>query len=135
MHPRTEVLPANESRAIGTSDAWDIDWQTVIDDLGGDEALLNELIDVFVATCPDTLNEARIGLARGDLTAVARAAHKLKGTVGNFGFGPAWETSRTLEATAREARLVETRTAFALAEKEFAHLEVILLSRKRIASA
>jgi HPt (histidine-containing phosphotransfer) domain-containing protein len=135
MRPHAELLPANESQAAVTFAAWDIDWQTVIDDLGGDEALLQELIDVFVATFPETLNEARTGLARGDLAGVARVAHKLKGTVGNFGLGPAWEASRTLEATAKEARLVETRVAFAAAEQEFAHLEVLLLSRKRVASA
>jgi len=135
MHPRTELLPANESRAAATFDAWEIDWGTVIDDLGGDESLLQELIDVFVATCPETLNEARVGLSQGDLTSVARAAHKLKGTVGNFGFGPAWDASRILERAAKESGLVETGVAFAAAEREFAHLEVLLLSRKRAASA
>jgi HPt (histidine-containing phosphotransfer) domain-containing protein len=135
MYAQTKLTPANGTRAAAPFDAWNIDWQTVVDDLGGDEALLQELIDVFVATYPETLNEARIDLARSDLAGVARVAHKLKGTVGNFGFGPAWEASRSLEATAKEARLVETRVAFAAAEREFAHLEVLLLSRKRIASA
>ena len=93
MRPHAELLPANEPRAAATFDVWNIDWPTVIDDLGGDEALLQELIDVFVATYPETLNEARIGLARADLAGVARVAHKLKGSVGNFGFGPAWEAS------------------------------------------
>jgi HPt (histidine-containing phosphotransfer) domain-containing protein len=135
MRPHAELLPANEFRASATFEDWNIDWQTVVDDLGGDEALLQELIDVFVATYPETLNEVRIGLARGDLAGVARMAHKLKGTVGNFGFGPAWEASRILEATAKDARLAETRVAFTAAEQEFAHLEVLLLSRKRVASA
>ncbi len=135
MRPLAKLLPANEPRAAATLDVWNIDWQTVIDDLGGDEALLQELIDVFIATYPETLNEARNALARADLPGVARVAHKLKGTVGNFGFGPAWEASRTLEATAKEARLAETRVTFTAAEREFAHLEVLLLSRKRVASA
>jgi HPt (histidine-containing phosphotransfer) domain-containing protein len=135
MQAPDKFTPENESRSAGMTGGWDIDWETVVDDLGGDEVLLQELIEVFVATYPETLKEARAWLGQGDLAAVARAAHKLKGTVGNFGFGPAWEASRALEAIAIEAKLAETRLAFAAAEREFAFLKERLLSRKRVACA
>lgn len=135
MRTHTELPTASDSHEAAAFDACAIDWQTIIDDLDGDEALLRELIEVFLATYPGTLNEARAGLEQGDLPAVARVAHKLKGTVGNFGFGPAWKTSRALEETARGAKLIESRAAFKAAEREFARLEERLLSRIRTASA
>lgn len=131
MQMHTEPLHSNESVA----GAWDVDWRTIIDDLGGDELLLEELIGVYLASLPETLDETRAAVARVDLPAVARAAHKLKGTVGNFGFGPAWKAARMLEETARAGNAAETTAAFEAAEQELAQLEERLKARTRTASA
>jgi HPt (histidine-containing phosphotransfer) domain-containing protein len=106
-----------------------IDWPAVLEDLGGDESLLCELIEMFVATYPVTVDEARQGLDRGDLASVARAAHKLVGSVGNFGFGPAYNAARTLEERAIASRLAATRAAFGDVVEEFEHLAERLLSQ------
>jgi len=134
MSSHSSLTSANQPPEGVSSDNWNIDWHAVIDDLGGDEALLKELIEVYLATSPATLDEARAALVHGDFTTVARAAHKLKGTVGNFGLGPAWTASRTLEDSARGGNIAESQAAFATAEREFARLEEHLKSWSRIAS-
>src|SRR5262245_16380983 len=68
-----------------------IDWTGVLDDLGGDEALLRELTETLLAFYPGALQEVRHSLNRNDLPAVSRGAHRLKGAVSNFGLGPAYD--------------------------------------------
>jgi HPt (histidine-containing phosphotransfer) domain-containing protein len=105
-----------------TCDPSSIDWGTVLDDIGGDEELLRELVEAFVATYPETLQEIRQALSRDDLLAVSRGAHKLRGAVSNFGFGPAYDAARSLEEMAVAARLAATRVTATVVEREFASL-------------
>lgn len=99
-----------------------IDWGSVLEDIGGDEGLLRELVEAFVATYPETLQEIRQALGHDDLRTVSRAAHKLKGAVSNFGFGPAYDAARNLEEMALAARLAATRVTVTVVEQEFADL-------------
>src|SRR5262249_56015700 len=94
---RPSTAPAGAPAAAETST---IDWQTVLADIGGDEGLLRDLVDAFVATYPETLHEIYEALLRDDLRAISRAAHKLKGAVSNFGFVPASHPPRNLDEIA-----------------------------------
>ncbi|MGE5193127.1 MAG: Hpt domain-containing protein [Deltaproteobacteria bacterium] len=111
-----------------------IDWGTVLEDLGGDESLLRELVEAFVAQYPAALEEIRQALYREDLGGVARAAHKLKGSVSNFGLGPAYEAAMGLEEMARAARLEATRVTLRIVEREFECLKVRLQAHLRASS-
>jgi HPt (histidine-containing phosphotransfer) domain-containing protein len=117
-HPPGTV-PAGD---LTVPDASPIDWGTVLEDIGGDEGLLRELVEAFVVTYPETLQEIRQALNRDDLRTISRAAHKLKGAVSNFGFGPAFEAARNLEEMALSARLAATRVTMAVVEQEFVSL-------------
>ncbi|MBP6864700.1 MAG: Hpt domain-containing protein [Candidatus Didemnitutus sp.] len=46
---------------------------------------LTELVDIFLADTPPRLRELEQALAAGDANAMARAAHSIKGSAGNFG--------------------------------------------------
>jgi HPt (histidine-containing phosphotransfer) domain-containing protein len=115
-------------------DAAAIDWGTVLDDVGGDEELLHELVDAFVVMYPGTLEEARQALYREDLSAVARVAHLLRGSVSNFGPGPAYEAALGLEEMARAARLEATRVTFQIVVREFEYLKLRLQAHFRALS-
>ncbi len=52
--------------------------------LGGPQ-LVVELIDLFLETVPERLEDARAGAGGGDLAAVARSMHALKSSAGNLG--------------------------------------------------
>jgi hypothetical protein len=108
-----------------------IDWSAVLDDLGGDEELLRELVEAFVVMYPSTLEEIRQALFREDLRAVACGAHKLKGSVSNFGLGPAYDAVLGLEEMARTARMEATRVTFQIAVREFECLKERLQAHLR----
>jgi HPt (histidine-containing phosphotransfer) domain-containing protein len=128
---RPATDPAGEPPAPQTSA---IDWQNVLADIGGDEGLLRDLVDAFVTTYPETLREICEALLRDDLRTISRAAHKLKGAVSNFGFGPAYDAARNLEEMAAASRLAATRVTFTVVEREFKILAEKLQSHFRASS-
>ena len=55
-----------------------------IEHFGGDESLVRELIGLFLTSCPRLLEALRARSRENDLTGLGRAAHALKGSLGNF---------------------------------------------------
>jgi HPt (histidine-containing phosphotransfer) domain-containing protein len=64
--------------------------------------MLREIITIFLDDCPKQVAAVRAGLAAGDCTTVYRAAHTLKGAVGNFQAQEIVAHLQRLEARARE---------------------------------
>ena len=52
--------------------------------MDNDEALLTELIGLFLSSAPETLSAIREALDRQDFMAAERSAHMLKGSIGTF---------------------------------------------------
>jgi HPt (histidine-containing phosphotransfer) domain-containing protein len=125
-HPRSVSA---SSQAL--PDSAPVDWAGVLEDIGGDESLLRELIGTLVDFYPETLQGVRDALARNDLPAVSRGAHRLKGAVSNFGLGPAFEAARSLEESANASQLEATRAAFEIMERELERLSEKLQSYGR----
>ena len=69
--------------------------------LEGDRALLGEMVSLLEGEAPVLIEQARAALEQADFQALHRAAHSLKGAVGNFGNGPAFRAAEKLEACAR----------------------------------
>jgi two-component system sensor histidine kinase/response regulator len=70
--------------------------------VAADPAMLREIIAIFLEDCPKQVAAVREGLAAGDCAAVYRAAHTLKGAVGNFQAQEIVAHLQRLEARARE---------------------------------
>jgi len=77
----------------------------VIENLGGDERLLDEIAGVFIAGWPDSLTRLRTALAVADADEVRSAAHAIKGSIANFSAGRAVEAARQLEMTGKAGDL------------------------------
>jgi two-component system sensor histidine kinase/response regulator len=69
--------------------------------VGGDEELLQEVAGIFLDEYTETLDQIRKAAESHDSNALERAAHSLKGSVGNFGANAAFEAARRLETIAR----------------------------------
>lgn len=67
----------------GTSKAT-VDIQTILDQIGGDRALLREVIKVFLSDGPNIRNSLQQALESKDAQQLREAAHSAKGAVGNF---------------------------------------------------
>ncbi len=91
--------------------------------LRGDKKALRKLIDLFVADCPKMLLEIRRAAAKRDAGALAQAAHKMKGSVGNFGTTKAYEAARRLESMARAGETAGAKDAGAELESEINKLK------------
>jgi HPt (histidine-containing phosphotransfer) domain-containing protein len=77
----------------------------VLDRLGGDEELLQELCQIFLKESPRLMEKLRQGMAKGDAEAVQRAAHSLKGEVSYLAAAGATQAARHLEDMGRERDL------------------------------
>lgn len=73
--------------------------------MAGDEALLRELVAIFLEDAPKHLDELRAALDRRDAREVEPISHGFKGVVANFGAVPARAVAADLEEVARVQRL------------------------------
>ena len=94
-----------------------IDWQVARNFTGGDDALLDELIEMFPEESEKHLEAIRIAIEHGDASSLTRSAHTLKSSARFFGAATLaahalemetlGESSSTAEA---EARLLDLQT-------------------------
>jgi HPt (histidine-containing phosphotransfer) domain-containing protein len=73
--------------------------------LGGDEGLLEAVVDIFLEEAPKQLAAMRLGVAQGDPDAVEKAAHSLKGELGYMGVADIVKLAREMEEKGRYADL------------------------------
>jgi TMAO reductase system sensor TorS len=90
--------------------------EVVLANLGGNMALLREIIEVFFGEYPELLQKMRDALAHDDAEALRRAAHTLKGAVAIFGPTKARELAEQLETMGRD-------NALAAADQSLTQLE------------
>jgi CheY-like chemotaxis protein len=107
-----------------------------LNQLEGDEELLLEIIDIFVADSPLLLQQVLDAAARQDAVGLARAAHKLKGTVSVFGSQSATEAALVLETMGRVHDWGHADEALARLKQEVQALDKALgrLRRKYVKS-
>ena len=86
--------------------------------VGGDEKLLREVVRVFLEDAPAKLSALSIALAAQDATALAMAAHGLKGSAAALGARAATEAAAHLEALARSRNLAEADISAAQVKEE-----------------
>ena len=91
--------------------------------VGGDVGLLKELVGLFLNEIPELLTDLRKAVKAGDANAIERAAHKLKGSVGNFAARPSFEAALKLEVLGKDGRLSEAEPAYAELEREINRLQ------------
>ena len=87
-----------------------IDRTALLMDFGENRKLLAEVTTVFLNDLPAQMETLRAAVKSGDAAAVASAAHALKGSVGLFTKGAAFEAARELETSARAGDLGESRS-------------------------
>ncbi len=90
-----------------------IDEAELLRQLEGDEELLRELIETFLAECDGLLSDVLRAVADRDAAGLERAAHKLKGTVSIFGSREATSLAQALETMGRAGDLRGAKGAVA----------------------
>jgi len=99
-----------------------IDHAALLAGVDGDRRLLRELIHLFLADCPQGLAKIKDAIRCGDAGALGRAAHTLKGSVGNFARKSAFAAAQRLEIMGRDGNLDKAGGVFRTLESELARL-------------
>ena len=93
---------------------------------GDDEVLLQELVEYVLAETPRLMSQLRHALDQGNSTALAEAAHGLKGTFGQVAAGQARSAAAAVEQLARHQQFDRLESACARLETSLERLEVCL---------
>jgi signal transduction histidine kinase/HPt (histidine-containing phosphotransfer) domain-containing protein len=93
-----------------------LDRPRLVRNLGDDEQAADEVLSTFVAQAGDSLDSLRAACAAGDLPSIARAAHRLKGSLLWVGADRAAREAGILETRANAGDAAGARTAFAVVE-------------------
>jgi two-component system, sensor histidine kinase and response regulator len=95
-----------------------VDMTRILERIGGDTDLLKELAALFTGDCPGMLRDIRDAVEERNAEALLKAAHALKGSVGNFAADAAVEAALRLEMMGRNQDLTEAPQALAELERE-----------------
>ncbi len=115
---KTEERPPAENPAEQP-----MDLALALNRVGGDAGLLKEMADLFIKDLPGSMDALRHAIDERNAHAIERAAHKLKGSVGNFAAQPASDAALTLEVLGRDGSLAAAAPAFAELEREINRLK------------
>ena len=109
------------------------EWDAALESVGGDEAMLRDLAEMFFAECPKLMQQIREHIAGADGPELRRAAHTLKGSAHVFGAEAAADAAHRLEEIGRKEAFADAEEALALLEDEVARLLPAL--RERVAAS
>jgi PAS domain S-box-containing protein len=119
--PATTVRPADDEPQ---GPAFDL--EAALARCDGDWELLHDMARLFAQQSQKLLAEIGEAVARGDGSAVAQTAHKLKGSIGNFNASEAFAAARRLEELGRGGDLAGASSAQANLETTVARLQAAL---------
>jgi two-component system sensor histidine kinase/response regulator len=108
-----------------------IDMTAALAQVQGDSDLLSELASLFLEELPGMLASIRNGVSKGDASLIEQAAHKLRGSVGNFSAPYAFAAAAKLEAIGREGNVPHAHAALVDLETEIARLAQALAKLKK----
>src|SRR6185437_1680164 len=115
-----------EAAALPSANEGILDRAEALERVGGDRALLRELVEVFLADCPRLGKNIRDALAQGDAANLRRAAHAIKGAVSTFGAHAARTAAQQLELLGDDGDLTNAASLVARLETELECLKPIL---------
>ncbi len=95
-----------------------IDWDDVMNRIGGDMDFLKELAGIFLEDYPMLITNIRQAATESDTVKLSKATHTLKGAIGNFGAPLAHAAAVSLETAADEGALGNIDNALSGLESE-----------------
>ena len=124
--PAKPAEPAPAAAAPAAPDT--IERDALLEGFGGRADLLKHVVEVFLEDAPATLARAKEAIAAGNAAEVASAAHSLKGSVGLFSQGQAFDGARRLEQAGKSGDLSAADAVCAEVEQSVAQLTTELRS-------
>jgi HPt (histidine-containing phosphotransfer) domain-containing protein len=98
------------------------DRSALMEQLGGDEQLAREVVDLFLRDCPLQLSAIRTALDAGDAQEVYVVAHTLKGAASTLAATEVARAAHTLEQLGRDGLVHASGEAWQVLESAAARL-------------
>jgi two-component system sensor histidine kinase/response regulator len=95
-----------------------VERKALLEYLGNDTQLLQEVIEIFLADCPGMLAAIRSAVTAHSPIDLMKAAHALKGSLGVFGAENAVATAQKLESMGRDGNIDGSVDALSILERE-----------------
>ena len=89
----------------------------------GEPDVLHEVLTLFLTEVPKKIDALRAAVAAGDMAAVQRTAHSLKGSSGNIGARALYDVCRRLDDDAKSGELARLPPLLARVVAEYARVE------------
>lgn len=99
-----------------------VDSATLLNRLDGNEALVSDVIGLFVEDCPARLTAIKAAVDARDAEAIRMAAHDLKGAAGNLSAPALFRAAYVLEQIGMESRLDAAEAAWRQLSVEASHV-------------
>ncbi|CAN5906683.1 hypothetical protein BH23GEM7_BH23GEM7_01990 [soil metagenome] len=99
-----------------------LDWQEAISRVGGSEATLRDVAELFVAEAPKMMQEIRAAIDGGAHADLRRTAHTLKGSAAVFVAQPAVDAALRLEKLGEAGESAGVEEAWTMLEAEIERL-------------
>jgi CheY-like chemotaxis protein len=114
LDPRLLFSIAESDTLRGPPSALAVDRMTILERMNGDEALVSDVIRLFLDDCPARLRAIKAAVDARDGEAIRIEAHGLKGAAGNLSATGLFDAAQTLERIGAEARLDAASAAWRL---------------------
>jgi CheY-like chemotaxis protein len=125
--------PAKAGTSVEEAPAFDR--EQVLRRLDGDEQLLAEVVELFLADSSTLVEAIRSAIERDDVKDVRAASHRLKGAASNLAAAALTEAARAIEVVAESGRLGEALPVWRRLKREADRLETALRATQSEAAA
>ncbi|MHC2068252.1 response regulator [Bremerella sp. T1] len=102
----------SESTTPPAQDTGAFDLERALENVGGNDEILQEMIALFLTECPKQMHEIEDAYENGNLEKLIRSAHTLKGSVALFAADEATAAARKIEFMGRDEKLDEFSSAW-----------------------
>lgn len=106
-----------------------IDWNSLKENCAGDDALVNEILELFRKEGPALLADVQRAVVSGDGLAIKRTAHRLKGALVSLAAHPATAVAKELEHAGAQNELARVADLQKQLDAEMARLMGALSAR------
>ncbi len=116
-------------------EAREVRWNTskTLEQLGGDEALLQEVLDIFLDEAPKHLAALRLAVVQGIAKTVETSAHTLKGELGYMGLPEISQTAAQIESMGRSNNVPGAASLLSQFEADLTELFTAIRGAKSLA--
>jgi CheY-like chemotaxis protein/HPt (histidine-containing phosphotransfer) domain-containing protein len=128
-----DELPAPAAAPDAGHAAIPVDWTRIDQAAGGDRDFASELVDTFIASSAQSLNQIQSALVSFDLGTVQKSAHSIKGAAGSIGAMTVRLLAANLEIAAKEGRTTDAPLVFEALRSEIKRATEYMTGRLNVA--